>query len=84
MFHKEGYQIIMTTFVLTVAITVLAEYNIDLKLLKIGVQLLAVIMLILVLQFFRNPKRITPKNENHLIAPVDGKVVIIEEVFEKE
>ena len=74
----------MTTFVLTVAITVLAEYNIDLKLLKIGVQLLAVIMLILVLQFFRNPKRITPKNENHLIAPVDGKVVIIEEVFEKE
>ena len=84
MFHKEGYQIIMTTFVLTVAITVLAEYNIDLKLLKIGVQLLAVIMLILVLQFFRNPKRITPKNENHLIAPVDGKVVIIEEVYEKE
>ena len=77
MFHKEGYQIIMTTFVLTVAITVLAEYNIDLKLLKIGIQLLAVIMLILVLQFFRNPKRITPKNENHLIAPVDGKVVII-------
>ena len=40
MFHKEGYQIIMTTFVLTAAIAVLAEYNIDLKLLKIGVQLL--------------------------------------------
>jgi len=38
----------------------------------------------LVLQFFRNPKRATTQNENHLIAPVDGKVVVIEEVFEKE
>ena len=84
MFHKEGYQIIMTTFVITAAISVLAEYKIDLQALKIGVQLIALVMLILVLQFFRNPKRVTPKNENQLIAPVDGKVVIIEEVFEKE
>ena len=83
MFHKEGYQIIMTTFVITAAISVLAEYKIDLQALKIGVQLIALVMLILVLQFFRNPKRITQKNEKQLIAPVDGKVVIIEEVFEK-
>jgi phosphatidylserine decarboxylase len=40
--------------------------------------------LVLVLQFFRNPKRVTPKNPKHLIAPVDGKVVIVEEVYEKE
>ena len=36
------------------------------------------------LQFFRNPKRETPLNANHLISPVDGKVVIIKEVYEKE
>ena len=84
MFHKEGYQIIMTTFVITAAIAVLAEYNIDLPPMKIGIQLIALVLLVLVLQFFRNPKRVTPKNENQLIAPVDGKVVIIEEVFEKE
>ena len=84
MFHKEGYQIIMTTFVITAAITVLVEYKIDLQALKIGVQLIALVMLVLVLQFFRNPKRVTQKNEKQLIAPVDGKVVIIEEVFEKE
>ena len=41
-------------------------------------------MLIIVLQFFRNPKRTTPINTKHIIAPVDGKVVVIEEVFEKE
>jgi len=42
------------------------------------------VLLLLVLQFFRNPKRTTPINEKHLISPVDGKVVIVEEVFEKE
>ena len=38
----------------------------------------------MILQFFRNPKRIAQTNESHILAPVDGKVVVIEEVFEKE
>ena len=85
MFHKEGYQIIMTSFVLAVAIAVGAEYQLEGQtILKFGFQLFALVALILVLQFFRNPKRETPININHLIAPVDGKVVIIQEVYEKE
>ena len=84
MFHKEGYLIILNTFVIIAAIAVLVEYNISIEWLKIIIQVKALILLILVLQFFRNPKRTTSKNEKHLIAPVDGKVVIVEEVFEKE
>jgi len=84
MFHKEGYRIIMNTFILVAAITLLAEYKIAVVGLKLLVQLTALILLVLVLQFFRNPKRVTPKNPKHLIAPVDGKVVIVEEVYEKE
>ncbi|MGD1980774.1 MAG: phosphatidylserine decarboxylase family protein [Flavobacteriaceae bacterium] len=85
MFHKEGYQIIMTSFVLAAAIAVGAEYQLEGQtILKFGFQLFALVALILVLQFFRNPKRETPININHLIAPVDGKVVIIQEVYEKE
>ena len=85
MFHKEGYQIIMTSFVLAAIIALGAEYKIENPyLVKLGLQLFALIQLILVLQFFRNPKRVTPLNENHLIAPVDGKVVIIQKVYEKE
>jgi phosphatidylserine decarboxylase len=38
----------------------------------------------LILQFFRNPVRTVEINDNHIIAPVDGKVVVIEEVFEGE
>ena len=84
MFHKEGYLIILNTFVIIAAIAVLVEYNISIEWLKIIIQVKALILLILVLQFFRNPKRTTSKNEKHLIAPVDGKVVIVEEIFEKE
>ena len=40
--------------------------------------------LIIVLQFFRNPKRVTIINDRQIIAPVDGKVVVIEEVEEPE
>jgi phosphatidylserine decarboxylase len=38
----------------------------------------------MVLQFFRNPKREVDNSDNHILAPVDGKVVVIEEVFEPE
>ncbi|MFQ3340460.1 MAG: phosphatidylserine decarboxylase [Flavobacteriaceae bacterium] len=85
MFHKEGYQIIMTSFLITAGLAVVSEYTIENQfLLRIGIQISALIILVLVLQFFRNPKRKTPINSNQLIAPVDGKVVVIEEVFEKE
>ena len=85
MFHKEGYQIIMTSFIIAAAITLGVEFKLDNQfLLKICLQILALTQLVLVLQFFRNPKRETPINENHLIAPVDGKIVIIKEVYEKE
>ena len=84
MFHKEGFKIIITAFFITILMALGAEYLIDLVYLKKGIQVLALVLLLVVLQFFRNPKRATPKNDKHIIAPVDGKVVVIEEVFEKE
>lgn len=84
MFHKEGHKIIIITFLLVAAIALGAEYLIPIPWLQVSVQVLALILLILILQFFRNPKRSTPHNDEHIIAPVDGKVVVIEEVYEKE
>jgi phosphatidylserine decarboxylase len=49
-----------------------------------GVQIVALFFLIMILQFFRNPNRDLQINDNQIIAPVDGKVVVIEEVFEPE
>ena len=84
MFHKEGFKIIINTFLLCAAIAILAEYRIDHYWIQKSVQILSMVILVLVLQFFRNPKRVTSLNEKHIISPVDGKVVIVEEVYEKE
>jgi len=84
MFHKEGQRIILTTFFITAVIIILANFYVDLTWLKYSLQIGALILLILILQFFRNPKRIAKKNFDEILAPVDGKVVIIEEVEEKE
>jgi phosphatidylserine decarboxylase len=49
-----------------------------------SVQIVTVLFLLIVLQFFRNPNRSIVANPNTIVAPVDGKVVVIEEVFEPE
>lgn len=85
MFHKEGHNIIIISFFLATITCLLAEFGLsNVSIFKMTIQLLALFQLIIVLQFFRNPKRNTIRNENHIIAPVDGKIVIIEEVYEKE
>ena len=84
MFHKEGYIIIINTFILCAALALIAEYFVGNQIGKYSMQVGALVILVLVLQFFRNPSRNTVLNQDHLLSPVDGKVVIIEEVFEKE
>lgn len=84
MFHKEGQKIILTTFFIVCAIVILSEFYLSLIWLRIGLQISALIVLILILQFFRNPKRIPIKSFDEILAPVDGKVVVIEEVEEPE
>lgn len=83
-FHKEGYKIIVITFIISIVGILLADYFLEIGWLVKAIQILIIGFLIIVLQFFRNPKRIAPLNENVLVAPVDGKVVVIEEVEEPE
>ncbi len=83
-FHKEGYKIITITFVVAISLILLSDNYIQLLWLSKSIQFLIVLFVIIVLQFFRNPKRITKLNDNAIIAPVDGKVVVIEEVEETE
>lgn len=84
MFHKEGYKIIFITFVFVVVSYLLIDSFIDVSWLRIFIMIVLLVFLILILQFFRNPKRHTSLNDNQVLSPVDGKVVVIEEVFEKE
>ena len=82
MFHKEGLNIILSTFVITAILIIALDY-LEVKN-ALPIKIFLIIMLGLVLQFFRNPKITVNKNENHILSAVDGKVVIIKEVFEPE
>ena len=84
MFHREGQKIILTTFFIVCAIILVSQFYVDIMWLKWGLQLLAVVLLVLILQFFRNPTRRAVKTFDEILAPVDGKVVVIEEVEETE
>lgn len=84
MFHKEGAKIIFIALFVTVVVALLSERFIDSSTLRFMVQLVALAFLVLILQFFRNPKRYVDVTDTHVIAPVDGKVVVIEEVYEPE
>jgi phosphatidylserine decarboxylase len=84
MFHKEGFKIITITSVIVVLGILGIEKLIATEWLIKSIQVVFLLFLVIVLQFFRNPKRTTLINHEHIIAPVDGKVVVIEEVEEPE
>ena len=84
-FHKEGIPSLIITIIVAAIINFLtmhfcAAFPI---IVWLGYALSA-FLLITILQFFRNPKRTIVINENNIIAPADGKVVVIEEVTESE
>jgi phosphatidylserine decarboxylase len=84
MFHKEGHKIIIITLAIVVAGFLLVDSYIGITWLRTLIMIALLVFLVLILQFFRNPKRFTKLNDNQVVSPVDGKVVVIEEVFEKE
>jgi len=72
------------TAIILIAINMISYSFIDTYWIKFAILVVSIIFFLLIIQFFRNPKRATNLNNEHIIAPVDGKVVVIEEVFEKE
>lgn len=84
MFHKEGHKIILiTTIIVITTVLLVGEISQNDWFQKL-IQITAIVIFILILQFFRNPKRQIKHNDNHILSPVDGKVVVIEEVEENE
>ena len=84
MFHKEGYKIIIISMAIFVGLIFLIDAIVPIEWLRKLISILLLFIFVIILQFFRNPKRTTIENLSQIIAPVDGKVVVIEEVVEKE
>ena len=81
--HKEGYKIILTTIVILLGINYAISYF-GIVWLNTITHIASIIFFFLILQFFRNPIRKVTALENEVVAPADGKVVVIEEVEETE
>lgn len=83
--HREGYRTIVLTIVLVGIIDFLTWYFLsDLMLIKAFIYTLSLVFLLIILQFFRSPQRNIAINDENIIAPADGKIVVIEEAEENE
>lgn len=83
MFHKEGRTIIFISMLIVGSLFLMMDF-IGIPWLIKTLQIGLLLIFILILQFFRNPKRNIQLNDAQVMSPVDGKVVVIEEVHESE
>jgi len=83
--HKEGRTVLVVLFFLLVLLNLaVPNYFPLVPVLKLVVLVVSVIFFLLILQFFRNPVFEVVQNDNQVLAPADGKVVVIEETEETE
>ncbi len=82
--HKEGYRIIAWSFLIIMAFNILLHKYVDIYWLKWMLTIVSMVLFMLIVYFFRFPERYAKVLPNEVVAPVDGKVVVIEEVFEPE
>jgi phosphatidylserine decarboxylase len=84
-FHKEGYPTLLLAILFSAALIFFAHrFFYDFTVLRFSIYIICAFLLIIVIQFFRNPKRETSFDDTAVISPADGKVVVIEEVEETE
>jgi len=85
--HKEGYASLLLAAVVLGTVHYLTRYFLSCPcydILNNAITVVCILLFLVVLQFFRMPKRLTVINPKHVIAPADGKVVVIEETVENE
>lgn len=83
--HPEGRTTLFLALLLLSLLNVALIYALpEARWLHNSMILVSIGLYIFLLQFFRDPERQTPQVSNAVIAPADGKVVVIEQVFEPE
>src|SRR6202012_1901167 len=83
--HKEGYtSLAICVLLIFVSNALIQFYYPSAHTLKWVVYILSAALFLIILQFFRSPRRRIDINETNVLCPADGKVVVIEEADEKE
>lgn len=82
--HREGYFIIAVAILFVWVVIVLFHFVFLNSLVDTSLIVAGAIFLLLIVQFFRDPRRYPPLHPDYILSPADGKVVVIEETIEKE
>ncbi|MBR5600140.1 MAG: phosphatidylserine decarboxylase family protein [Bacteroidaceae bacterium] len=84
--HREGTSILVVAFLIFAVVNAPLWYFFpDNVVLNSLISVSSLVVYLLMVNFFRSPKRIFPGDvENVIVAPADGKVVVIEKVYEPD
>ena len=84
--HREGTSILVVAFLIFAVVNAPLWYFFpDNVVLNSLISVSSLVIYLLMVNFFRSPKRIFPGDEeNVIVAPADGKVVVIEKVYEPD
>jgi phosphatidylserine decarboxylase len=82
--HKEGITIIFIALILVASLNLVFFWIFRNSLLQSLLAVFSIILLLLIIWFFRNPLRYVLPDDTVIICPADGKIVQIEEALENE
>lgn len=82
--HREGRNTILLSIALLIVVTVINVFISSALIFKLLIIIPFIVLSCLIIWFFRVPSRIPVIQGNQVIAPADGKIVVIEKTIEQE
>jgi len=82
--HKAGLTTINYATALLAGLILFSWFFITDLTIKTGMLVVATVVYILIIQFFRYPQRTVNQNKNAILSPADGKICVIKETIENE
>jgi phosphatidylserine decarboxylase len=84
--HKEGFKTIAICAIIFAVINLVSFYALSFTLPALSwlIFFITLAFLLFIISFFRVPARVPSINENYIVCPADGKVVVIEEMTDTE
>ena len=82
--HKAGFQLLIKFLIVGILINLASFYFIDNRTVVYVILAISCVLYLFTLNFFRFPNRIIIQDDNTILAPADGVIVVIEETDETE
>lgn len=82
--HKAGYKLLLKILIIGILLNLAVFFFVNNTVIVNTVLIASIIIYLFIVNFFRFPNRIIIRDDNTILAPADGKIVVIEETEEPE